>query len=103
MFLRAAFPEALSELKTTDGKYCRELLDMLDDYHAASPDFEIRHLRVSELRPLMVLDDELMTADATMILEKGTVLSLALLERVRNFAATRGARQPIRVRIMRTT
>jgi hypothetical protein len=103
MFLRAAFPEALSELKTTEGKYCRELLDMLDDYEPASPDFDIRHVRVNEMRPLMVLEDDLVTTGGTMILQRGTTLNLAFIERVRNFAATRGAREPIRVRIMRTT
>jgi len=103
MFLNAAFPEALSQLKAAEGKYCRDLLDLLDDYQPASADFEIRHVTVNELRPLMVLDDDLTTNDATMILQRGTTLNLALLERVRNFAATRGARQPIRVRIMRTT
>jgi CheY-like chemotaxis protein len=103
MCLRATFPEALSQLKATEGKYCRDLLDLLDDYEPATRDFDTRHIRVNELRPLMVLDDDLVTTDGTMILQRETTLNLTFIERVRNFAATRGAREPIRVRIMRTT
>jgi CheY-like chemotaxis protein len=103
MFLGAAFPGALSELKTTEGKYCRDLLDMLDDYQPASRHFDIRQARVDEMRPLMVLEDDLWTTDGIIILRRGTTLNLTLIERIRNFAATRGARQPIRVRVMRTT
>jgi DNA-binding response OmpR family regulator len=47
----------------------------------------------------MVLEDDIVTEDGSLtVISKGTTLTVTLIERVRNFAKTRGVRDPIQVR-----
>jgi hypothetical protein len=79
----------------------RDLLDALRDYVPPKTLFEIKRLQVHELRALMILEDDVVTKDgAFMIIQKGTTLNFTLVERIGNFAKTRGICQPIRVRVV---
>ena len=49
----------------------------------------------------MIVEDDVATRDGFMIVGRETRLTPVLIERVRNFAKTRGVNQPIRVRIQR--
>ena len=46
----------------------------------------------------MILEDDVVTEDGITVISKGTTLTVTLIERVRNFARTRGVRDPIQVR-----
>ncbi len=47
----------------------------------------------------MILEDDVVTEDGSLtVISKGTTLTVTLIERVRNFARTRGVRDPIQVR-----
>jgi len=94
--------DALSRLRLKPKSFPPEMLAALDAYSPPVAEFEIRRLPVGDLRSSMVLEDDLLTLDGKFkILQKGTTLNQTLVERVHNFAATRGVRPMILVRIRR--
>ncbi len=95
------FKIALEQLWAVPRHLPRDLLDALRDYVPQRTAFEIKRLHVHELRASMILEDDVMTTDgAFLILQKGTRLNLTFVERIGNFAKTRGILQPIRVRVV---
>jgi FixJ family two-component response regulator len=58
---------------------------------------EVEFVTVPQLRPGMVLVDDLCAVTDTLIAAAGTVLTVPMLERIRNFAARLGIREPIAV------
>ena len=96
------FAGALAQVRSMARGFPPELLKTLDDYAPPVAAFEIRRLKAHEIRESMSLEDDLLTKDGSMILQKGTALNLTLVERVRNFARTRGVQEPIRVRVVST-
>jgi response regulator RpfG family c-di-GMP phosphodiesterase len=101
MVLEVPFKTALDQLRVILRTLPRDLLDALRDYVPPKTAFEIKRLHVHELRVSMILEDDVVTKDgAFMILQKGTTLNLTLVERIGNFAKSRGICQPIRVRVV---
>ena len=99
----APFKAALRQLVEDGRSFPSEILKALEDYAAPDTAFDLRRLPAQELRVSMILEDDLLTKDGHfMILQKGTTLSPALLERVRNFQKARGISEPIYVRVMRS-
>lgn len=58
---------------------------------------EIRELRLEDVRPGMTFVEDVVSTNGLMIVAKGSEVSLALLERLQNFAKNRGVREPVRV------
>jgi hypothetical protein len=58
----------------------------------------VKRLAAPQLLPGMILEDDLVTTDGITVISKGTTLTVTLVERVQNFARTRGVRDPIQVR-----
>jgi hypothetical protein len=96
------FRDALHELKREYGAAAGEIIAALEDYKPALSVVERKRARVFELQSSMIVEDDVMTRDGIMILGRETALNPMLIERVRNFAKTRGVCEPIRVRIPRT-
>ena len=95
------FRTALDQLRAIPRTLPRDLLDALRDYAPPKTAFEIKRLHVHEPRASMILEDDVMTKDgAFLILQKGTTLNFTLVERIGNFAKTRGICPPIRVRVV---
>jgi DNA-binding response OmpR family regulator len=93
---------ALLQLRTTLRSFPLALVDAMNDYTPPETAFEIRRLPVHELRSAMVLEDDVLTKDGGyMVLHKGAQLNATLIERIANFARTRGIVQPIHVRVIR--
>lgn len=97
----APIRDALSELRGELGPNAKEIIDALSDYRPALAVAERKRMRVSELQSSMIVEDDVVTRDGIMILGRETSLNPTLIERVRNFAKTRGVCEPIRVRILR--
>jgi len=56
-------------------------------------------LLASQLSPGVILETDVVTEDGSLtVISKGTTLTMTLVERVQNFARTRGVREPIQVR-----
>ena len=94
------FQAACDQLRSMPGKYATTLLDSLNDYSPSRVHFEVKHLPASHLLPGMILEDDVVTEDGSLnVISKGTTLTVTLVDRVRNFAKTRGVREPIQVRV----
>jgi hypothetical protein len=93
------FPTACDQLRSAPEKYPRALLDSLKEYSPSRVHFEVKRLPAPQLLPGMILEDDVVTEDGSLtVISKGTTLTVTLVERVRNFARTRGVRDPIQVR-----
>jgi CheY-like chemotaxis protein len=96
------FQTACDQLRAAPGKYPTALLDSLKDYSPSRVHFEVQRLPAPQLLPGMILEDDVVTEDGSLtVISKGTTLTVTLIERVRNFARTRGVRDPIQVRVPR--
>jgi hypothetical protein len=78
------------------------LLDALAGIDAARHDLVPKRLRLGELRPGMVLDQQLKTTDGVMLLAAGAALTEAHIQRMQRFAASTGIREPIAVLVAPT-
>jgi len=94
-------PDALRELKRKFGSGAEEILSALERYRPLPTLTERKKLNIGELQASMIVEDDVATRDGFMIVGRETRLTPVLIERVRNFAKTRGVNQPIRVRIQR--
>jgi CheY-like chemotaxis protein len=93
------FQTACDQLRAAPGKYPTALLDSLKGYSPSRIHFEVKRLPSAQLLPGMILEDDVVTeAGGLMVISKGTTLTVTLIERVQNFARTRGVREPIQVR-----
>jgi CheY-like chemotaxis protein len=93
------FPTACDQLRAAPGKYPTALLDSLKGYSPSRVHFEVKRLPSAQLLPGMILEDDVVTeAGGLTVISKGTTLTVTLIERVQNFARTRGVREPIQVR-----
>jgi hypothetical protein len=96
-----AFKSALAELRLL-GRFDGRMLDALDGYSPTKAEFEVRRLPIRELRAGMVLEQDVLSTEGNLlILKEGTVLNETWIERLRNFAKTRGAQELVSVRIPR--
>ena len=63
-------------------------------------EFEVRQLPIRELRAGMVIEDDVLSKDGNLlILKGGTILTEIWIERLENFAKTRGTQELVGVRI----
>jgi len=94
-----SFQTACDQLRAAPGKYPASLVDSLKNYSPSRIHFEVKHLPAPQLLAGMILEDDVVTEDGSItVISKGTTLTVTLIERVRNFARTRGVRDPIQVR-----
>jgi DNA-binding response OmpR family regulator len=90
---------ALAELRSFR-RFDARMLDALEGYSPQQAEFEVRRLSVRALRAGMIIEEDVMTKDGNLlILKGGTVLTDTWIERLDNFAKTRGAQETIGVRI----
>jgi len=94
---------ALAELRLWN-QFDNRMLDALESYSPAQLAFEVRRLPIRALRAGMVLENSVSTRDGSLtILNEGTVLTETWIQRLDNFAKTRGVQEPVCVRVPRIT
>jgi len=79
---------ALTELRAAH-RFDGRMLDALDTYSPAPTEFEMRRLRIRDLRTGMILEKDFLGNGDLLILKKGTILSETWIERLENFAKAR--------------
>ncbi len=95
----AAYGSALLELRSSR-RFDSRMLDALEGYSPARPEFEVRRLPIRGLRAGMVIEDDVFSTDGNLlILKAGTILTEIWIERLQNFAKTRGAQDTVSARI----
>jgi len=93
------FQTACDQLRAASAKYPTAFVDALKDYSPSRIHFEVKRLEAHQLLAGMILEADVVTEEGSFtVIAKGTTLTVTLIERVRNFARTRGIREPIQVR-----
>ena len=88
---------ALAELRTSR-RFEIRMLDALESYSPAPAEFEMRRLRIRDLRIGMILEQDFLNG-SVLILKRGTSLTETWIARMENFAKTRDAQELIDVRV----
>jgi response regulator RpfG family c-di-GMP phosphodiesterase len=90
---------ALNELKQRTGWYDPAILNALEEILGVNrPDaFDLKEVRFQELKHHMVLARDLTTKDGLLLVTKGQEVNNALLQRLKNFSASAGIKEPIKV------
>jgi CheY-like chemotaxis protein len=92
---------ALAEIRLWR-RFDGRMLDALEEYSPAQGDLEVRRLPIRGLRAGMVIESDVVSKEGNLlILKGGTVLTDIWIERLENFAKTRGAQELVSVRIPR--
>ncbi|MGA2538515.1 MAG: response regulator [Terracidiphilus sp.] len=95
----STFGFALDQIGSSD-PFDARMLVALKSYSLSQTDFEVRRLPIRELRASMILEEDLSSPDGRfLIFKKGTVLTDAWVERLRNFANMHGIQDMAIVRI----
>jgi DNA-binding response OmpR family regulator len=81
------------------GKFESSLLDALEGYSPPDAEFEVGRLPIRDLRPGMILENDVLSNQGTLILQKGTLLGETWIERLENFSKSVSAQRAFDVRI----
>jgi DNA-binding response OmpR family regulator len=97
---RGADPTAaLADLRSSR-RFDGRMLDALVGYFPEKAGSEVRHLPIRGLRAGMVIEDDVLSKEGNLlILKGGTILTDVWIERLENFAKTRGTQELVGVRI----
>ncbi|MBN1824658.1 MAG: response regulator [Candidatus Eisenbacteria bacterium] len=100
---RLSVPAALDTLRGREGAYDPELLGLFCDIHGRpEKEQDVRELRVQELTPGMVIDEDVRAQTGTLLIVKGQEVTESVLKRIYSFHNRIGIREPIRT-ILKTT
>ncbi len=89
--------ETLSQMRQHALDYDPECLAALAKYVSPECGMEVRILKSAELRPRMIVDQDLRTKTGLLLLAKGQEVTPSVLGRLHAFAAKAGIAEPVRV------
>jgi response regulator RpfG family c-di-GMP phosphodiesterase len=96
VYLGASSGDALAWLRKWR-QFDRRLLDALENYSPSQTDFEVRKLRIRDLRAGMRLRNDVFARGGMLILVEGTVLTHTWIQRLENFAKSQGISERLEV------
>jgi CheY-like chemotaxis protein len=91
--------EAVQRLKGTQRDYPAAVFDALRKLSAADRSFVAREVRLKDLAPGMILDQDLMTPKGTLLVPAGQQVTSSLMIRLGSIAERGGVAEPFRVRV----
>jgi CheY-like chemotaxis protein len=95
----SALDSALDQVRLS-ARFDSRMLIALESYSPPRADYEVKRLPIRDLRTAMVLEEDVSSTDGKFLLfKKGTVLTEAWIERLRNFSHTQGVQELACVRI----
>ena len=89
--------DALTELERREGWYDPQVLNALKAIWGVKKKYVIKNMPVDNLRAQMILAEDVKTINGQLLISRGQEVTLALKERLNNFAASAGVKEPIRV------
>jgi response regulator RpfG family c-di-GMP phosphodiesterase len=89
--------KAIQRLKERAGWYDPAILAILDTLPDNEARFPTRSVRLEEMRPYMILGEDVRTTAGLILVRKGQEISSALLQRLLNFSVSAGIQEPILV------
>lgn len=93
----ATLTEAIDSLTLAASAEDKQFLGALRSAHSEA--MPVKALKARDLKPRMVLDEDVKTREGALVLPKGHELSAVLIERLRQFAESRRLDDTIRVRV----
>jgi hypothetical protein len=93
-----AQPQALAEMLQRPERYERRLVLALQTLESQDTPTVLQALRVRDLCPGMVLEEDIRTLTGSLVLARGHEVSFALIERLRAYRQRVGIVEPFRVR-----
>lgn len=93
----APLTEAIDALTSAASAEDKQFLGALRSAHSEA--MPVKALKARDLKPRMVLDEDVKTREGALVLPKGHELSAVLIERLRQFAESRRLDDTIRVRV----
>ncbi|MBW1801253.1 MAG: hypothetical protein JRJ85_11055, partial [Deltaproteobacteria bacterium] len=91
--------QALEQLKARTGWYDPDILAAVDTIPGDEVKYFAKEINVRELRPDMILDEDVYTTKGRLLILRGQEISPLLINRLKNFASTTGIQEPIRALI----
>jgi response regulator RpfG family c-di-GMP phosphodiesterase len=92
-------PDAIAKALPTLGIVERRLLKTLEDFRSVLTHSVLRDLRVSDMTPQMMLEQDVKTRQGVVVVPAGRALTQLLIERLRRFSIAGNLEEPVRVRI----
>ncbi|HKW99846.1 MAG TPA: HD domain-containing phosphohydrolase [Bryobacteraceae bacterium] len=89
--------DALAQMRKRKEDYHPRCLEALGRFVAPEAGMEVQILKTGELRPAMVVDQDVRTKDGLLLLAKGQEVTPSVLSRLRAFARRVGIAEPVRV------
>ncbi len=89
--------EALGQMRAHAMYYSPACLDALATFVPPEGGMEVRVLKSAELRPAMVVDQDVRAKNGLLLLARGQEVTPSVLGRLRSFAAKFGIAEPVRV------
>ena len=89
--------DVLKELERREGWYDPRVVSALKAIWGAKKKYVIKGMSVARLRAQMIFAEDVKTLAGQLLISRGQEVTLALKERLNNFAATAGVKEPIRV------
>ena len=93
----SSHPEALAKMRQRSQEYDPACLSALATFVPPEGGMELRVLKSAELRPRMVVDQDVRAKNGLLLLAKGQEVTPSVLGRLKAFAARTGIAEPIRV------
>jgi len=81
------------------GQYHPLLLKALATVKQVEREMQVRQLKVHEIKPFMIADEEVRTKTGVLLMAPGQEVSNPILERLSSFSRTVGVVEPVRMRI----
>ncbi len=89
--------DAITVMRGRKGRYHPAIFDAFAKLRGSDDRGEIREITLNEVQLGMVLADDVRTLSGMLLMARGHVVTLSLIERLKNFSLAAGLREPIRV------
>ncbi|MBV6471733.1 response regulator [Nitrospirales bacterium NOB] len=89
--------QAFDEIKKRKGWYDEEIVKALKTAFAQEIQYEVRTVVIADLRPGMVLNEDLKSSDHVLLCARGQEINASTIMRLTNYSKTIGVRQPFDV------
>ena len=88
---------ALTQMHDRTGWYDPEVMEALEKFVGLEKDFQVKEVKVIELKANMVLDQDVRSTTGQLLIPRGRQLNAVALSRLRYFERNSSIEQPIRV------
>ncbi len=88
---------AIFKLKAQEGRFDPAVITALQSIYKAEAHYEAKSLDIIDLRPGMILADDVYAATGVLLVPKGQEATTALIAKLKNFNVSMGVKQPISV------